>query len=63
MVADALSRKEEHNPIVVKAMRITVTSSIIEQIKEAQTEALKEENWKQNRIKGQVRISRRIIVG
>ena len=35
-------------------MKITVVSELIDRIKETQTEALKEENWKQNRIKGQV---------
>ncbi|KAD4385982.1 hypothetical protein E3N88_26151 [Mikania micrantha] len=53
VVADALSRKEEYEPIKVKAMQLVITSGLIEQIKEAQTEALKEENWKRDRIKGQ----------
>ena len=54
VVADALSRKDDHSSIVMKAMKMTVTSELIDRIKEAQTEALKEENWKRNRIKGQV---------
>ncbi|KAD4889132.1 hypothetical protein E3N88_21205 [Mikania micrantha] len=52
VVADALSRKEEPLPIQVKAMKILVTSDLVNQIKAAQTEALKEENWKRDRIKG-----------
>ncbi|KAC9443387.1 hypothetical protein E3N88_45832 [Mikania micrantha] len=54
VVADALSRKEEHEPIRVTAMKIVISSDLVEQIKEAQIEALKEENWKRDRIKGQV---------
>ncbi|KAD7480443.1 hypothetical protein E3N88_03579 [Mikania micrantha] len=54
VVADALSRKEECEPIKVKVMKLVITSGLIEQIKEAQKEALKEENWKRDRIKGQV---------
>ncbi|KAD7479605.1 hypothetical protein E3N88_02741 [Mikania micrantha] len=53
VVADALSRKEECSPIKVKAMKLVITSRLIEQIKKAQMEALKEENWKRDRIKGQ----------
>ena len=44
VVADALSRKGECSPIKVKAMRLTVNTDLIGQIKEAQEEALKEEN-------------------
>jgi hypothetical protein len=54
VVADALSRKEDHAPIKVQAMKIVVSSSVIGQIKEAQEEALKEENIRKSRIKGQV---------
>ncbi|KAD4179563.1 hypothetical protein E3N88_28154 [Mikania micrantha] len=53
VVADALSRKEEHEPIRVTAMKIVISSDLVDQIKEAQIEALKEENWKRDRIKGQ----------
>ncbi|KAD2805396.1 hypothetical protein E3N88_38773 [Mikania micrantha] len=53
VVADALSRKE-YSPIKVKVMKIVVSSEIITQIIEAQVEALKEENWKRDRIKGQI---------
>ncbi|KAD3641269.1 hypothetical protein E3N88_30493 [Mikania micrantha] len=53
VVTDALSRKEECKPIKVKVMKLVITSGLIEQIKEAQKEALKEENWKRDRIKGQ----------
>ncbi|KAD4180362.1 hypothetical protein E3N88_28953 [Mikania micrantha] len=34
-------------------MKLVITSGLIEKIKEAQKEALKEENWKRDRIKGQ----------
>ncbi|KAD2805188.1 hypothetical protein E3N88_38565 [Mikania micrantha] len=44
VVADALSRKEEHEPIRVTAMKIVISSDLVDQIKEAQIEALKEEN-------------------
>ena len=60
VVADALSRKEDHSPIGVKAMKITVNNELIDQIKEAQKEALKEENWKRNRIKGKPIIWKKI---
>ncbi|KAD6454523.1 hypothetical protein E3N88_09229 [Mikania micrantha] len=53
VVADALSRKEEHEPIRVTVMKIVISSDLVDQIKEAQIEALKEENWKRDRIKGQ----------
>ncbi|KAD4385910.1 hypothetical protein E3N88_26079 [Mikania micrantha] len=54
VVADALSRKD-YSPIKVKVMKIVISSEIISQIKEAQREAIKEENWKRDRIKGQVK--------
>ncbi|KAK1435339.1 hypothetical protein QVD17_01100 [Tagetes erecta] len=55
VVADALSRKEACPPIRVKSLRMTITSDLFERIKVAQTEALKEENWKRERIVGQVK--------
>ncbi|KAD4178196.1 hypothetical protein E3N88_26787 [Mikania micrantha] len=54
VVADALSRKD-YSPIKVKVMKIVISSEIISQIKEAQREAIKEEKWKRDRIKGQVK--------
>ncbi|KAD2805228.1 hypothetical protein E3N88_38605 [Mikania micrantha] len=54
VVADALSRKD-YSPIKVKVMKILISSEIISHIKEAQQEAIKEENWKRDRIKGQVK--------
>ncbi|KAD7479542.1 hypothetical protein E3N88_02678 [Mikania micrantha] len=37
VVADALSRKEEHEPIRVTAMKIVISSDLVDQIKEAQS--------------------------
>ena len=53
VVADALSRKENYTPICVRSMQLVVTSGLVDQIRKAQTKALKEENWKKERIKGQ----------
>ncbi|XP_021991921.1 uncharacterized protein LOC110888718 [Helianthus annuus] len=55
VVADALSRKDECAPIRVRSMQLIVTSGLLERIREAQTEAVKEENWKKERIKGMVK--------
>ncbi|KAI3707652.1 hypothetical protein L6452_26279 [Arctium lappa] len=44
VVADALSRKEYSGKLQAKLTRIELVSSLIERIKEAQAEALKEEN-------------------
>ncbi|KAK9048751.1 hypothetical protein SSX86_032282 [Deinandra increscens subsp. villosa] len=55
VVADALSRKGDYAPIRVRSMQLVVTSNLIARIKEAQTEAVKEENWKKERIVGQVK--------
>ncbi|XP_022030903.1 uncharacterized protein LOC110931839 [Helianthus annuus] len=55
IVADALSRKEEYSPIRVQSMQLVVTSGLLDRIKEAQTEAVKEENLKKERIVGQLK--------
>ncbi|KAK9049844.1 hypothetical protein SSX86_031187 [Deinandra increscens subsp. villosa] len=55
VVADALSRKGDYAPIRVRSMQLVVTSNLIARVKEAQIEAVKEENWKKERIVGQVK--------
>ncbi|XP_076950265.1 uncharacterized protein LOC143623184 [Bidens hawaiensis] len=55
VVADALSRKEGHQSTQTKYLNLVVTSNLFEKIKAAQTEALKEENVKQERIVGHVK--------
>ncbi|KAF5803619.1 putative nucleotidyltransferase, Ribonuclease H [Helianthus annuus] len=55
VVADALSRKTDYTPIRVRSMQLVVTSSLLERIREAQNEAVKAENWKKERIIGQVK--------
>ncbi|KAJ9545159.1 hypothetical protein OSB04_024866 [Centaurea solstitialis] len=54
VVADALSRKVHGDVLRVPLMRLTVTTSLIELIKSSQSEAVKEENQKKERIKGQL---------
>ncbi|NHX22302.1 hypothetical protein, partial [Escherichia coli] len=54
VVADALSRKERIEPIRVKSLSLIATTSLMDQLREAQLEALKEENQKKERIVGQV---------
>ncbi|XP_021991091.1 uncharacterized protein LOC110887833 [Helianthus annuus] len=55
VVADALSRKADYVPIRVRSMQLVVTSGILERIREAQVEAVKEENWKKERTIGQLK--------
>ncbi|GJR68106.1 putative nucleotidyltransferase, ribonuclease H [Tanacetum coccineum] len=55
VVADALSRKERHELIKVKSMKLIVTSWLFEKDKVAQLEAIKLENWKKEQIKGHVK--------
>ncbi|KAF5816405.1 putative nucleotidyltransferase, Ribonuclease H [Helianthus annuus] len=55
VVADALSRKADYVPIRVRSMQLVMTSGILERIREAQLEAMKEENWKKERIIGQLK--------
>ncbi|KAJ9545458.1 hypothetical protein OSB04_025165 [Centaurea solstitialis] len=54
VVADALSRKVHGDVLRVPLMGLTVTTSLIELIKSSQFEAVKEENQKKERIKGQL---------
>ncbi|KAI3792869.1 hypothetical protein L2E82_06760 [Cichorium intybus] len=57
VVADALSRKEHCGVTLVKFFRINVISDLIERIKEAQIEALKEEN-----LKGEVMVKQKSLL-
>ncbi|GJY36561.1 putative nucleotidyltransferase, ribonuclease H [Tanacetum coccineum] len=50
VVADALSRKEREKVTRIHSLRMIVTSNLFDRIKVAQLEALKEENWKSERI-------------
>ena len=52
VVADALSRKEYIKPRRVRALTITIHSNFTAQIREAQLEALKEENIKNEALRG-----------
>ncbi|KAJ9565813.1 hypothetical protein OSB04_001779 [Centaurea solstitialis] len=54
VVADALSRKAHGDVLRVPLMRLTVTTSLIELIRSSQVEAVKVENQKKERIKGQL---------
>ena len=55
-MAGALSRIERHTPIKVKSYQLVVTPNILNQIKEAQLEALRTtENIKRERMAGQVK--------
>ncbi|KAI3814152.1 hypothetical protein L1987_18899 [Smallanthus sonchifolius] len=53
VVADALSRKEELEPIRIKACQLIITPDLMSEISKAQDEALLERNIKQERIVGQ----------
>ncbi|KAD4585520.1 hypothetical protein E3N88_23121 [Mikania micrantha] len=52
VVADALSRKGDFSPIRVKSYALVITSDFLNQLKDAQQEALKEENVMSERIYG-----------
>ncbi|KAJ9539518.1 hypothetical protein OSB04_032251 [Centaurea solstitialis] len=54
VVADALSRKGSILLLRVPCMRMTVTTSLIEMIRQSQVEAVREGNQERERIKGQV---------
>lgn len=54
VVADALSRKTSFMIMKVESLRITVTTSLLDSIRVAQEEVVKEENQKEERIKGQM---------
>ncbi|KAI3828160.1 hypothetical protein L1987_02257 [Smallanthus sonchifolius] len=53
VVVDALSRKETHSPIRVKAHRLVITPDFMTELEKAQIEALKEENVKKERMVSQ----------
>ena len=55
VVTDALSQKERVKPLHVRALGLTIHSSLTAQIREAQREALKEENLKSEGLRGMVR--------
>ncbi|GKD31299.1 hypothetical protein Tco_1242077 [Tanacetum coccineum] len=52
IVADALSRKKQIKPLRVRALILTVHPKLPSQILEAQNEALKEENVKNENLRG-----------
>ncbi|KAJ9547488.1 hypothetical protein OSB04_020031 [Centaurea solstitialis] len=54
VVADALSRKGSNLLLCVPCMRMTVSASLIEMIRQSQEEAVKKENQRKERIKGHV---------
>jgi len=56
VVADALSRKERVEPIRVRAMRLEVKVDLVDRVKEVQKKALCEENVKDERMTGQVKL-------
>ncbi|KAI3775824.1 hypothetical protein L1987_45578 [Smallanthus sonchifolius] len=53
VVADALSRKEEHPPIRVKSYKLVITPDFMTQLRNVQIDALKTENVKKERMAGQ----------
>jgi hypothetical protein len=53
VVADALSRKENPKPIRVKSCKIVMIPDVMKQIGDAREEALKEDQVKGERMKGQ----------
>ncbi|GJY08436.1 putative nucleotidyltransferase, ribonuclease H [Tanacetum coccineum] len=54
VVADALSKKERDKIRRIHSLRMIVTSDLFDRIKAAQMEALKEENWRRERIKSYI---------
>ncbi|XP_071695445.1 uncharacterized protein [Rutidosis leptorrhynchoides] len=55
VVADALSQKEKIKPLRVRALNITIHANLVSQIRGAQLEAVKEEHWKDEAIKGLIK--------
>ncbi|KAI3776510.1 hypothetical protein L1987_46295 [Smallanthus sonchifolius] len=53
VVADALSRKEESEPIQIKACQLIITPDLMSEISKAKDEALLERNIRRERIVGQ----------
>ena len=54
VVADALSRRAESAPLRDVCMRLTVMTPVLDTIREAQVEAMRPENRKQERVIGHV---------
>ncbi|KAI3751218.1 hypothetical protein L2E82_22266 [Cichorium intybus] len=54
VVADALSRKRMCMPLRITCLRMIVTTSLPDMIRQSQSEAIKPENQNKERIKGQV---------
>lgn len=52
VVADALSRKERMKPLRVRALGMTIHTNLTSQIRDAQLEAIKEENVKGESLRG-----------
>jgi len=52
IVADALSRKERMKPLRVRALSMTIHTHLTSQVREAQLEALKEDNIKNEALRG-----------
>ena len=60
IVADALSRKERVKPRRVRALSMTIHTHLISQIREAQLEALKKDNFKGEALRG---MEKQFVVG
>lgn len=54
VVVDAMSRKAVSSATGAMCMRISIDSSLLDLITEAQVEAVKKENWKHERLMGEV---------
>ncbi|XP_021991643.1 uncharacterized protein LOC110888425 [Helianthus annuus] len=52
VVEDALSRKEQEKPLRVRALGLTIQTSLTDQIRNAQREALKDENLRREGLRG-----------
>mgnify|MGYP001554304549 FL=1 len=52
VVADALSRKERREPPKIRMMKISITTSLLDDLRKNQEEASKEEKWKSERVAG-----------
>ncbi|GKB68156.1 hypothetical protein Tco_0929568, partial [Tanacetum coccineum] len=62
VATDALSRKERAKPLRVGALVMTINSNLLPQIHEAQVEALKKENIKDENLHGMARILRLVSI-
>ncbi|CAH1438309.1 unnamed protein product [Lactuca virosa] len=54
VVVDALSRKSAGSSVPASCMRISVDSPLVSLIREAQTKGVRQENWKIERIRGEI---------